>query len=49
SISVHGRISSINIPTENQKIIDFINLLHEVTEGNITAIQAVPYGRIIRI
>ncbi|KAI5189245.1 hypothetical protein NEMIN01_0411 [Nematocida minor] len=33
----------------NYKLVDFISLLQEITDGKVSAIQTVPYGRIIRI
>ncbi|KAI5167209.1 hypothetical protein NEIRO02_1767 [Nematocida sp. AWRm79] len=41
--------NSIPTATGNQRLADFISLLYEITEGKVSAIQAVPYGRIIRI
>ncbi|KAH9387012.1 uncharacterized protein NEMAJ01_1908 [Nematocida major] len=45
-ISSAGRAPA---PGTNPRISEFIGLLYEISEGKASAVQAVPYGRIIRI
>lgn len=42
-------LNELQCTAANSRIVDFIQILYDVTEGTAIALQAVPYGRIIRI